>query len=67
MMHYNRVEWALTEASKAIQSAMNSIIDTEQEKAALEKSLSLVRQAKEECRAAQAETIVHNMFHGPSM
>ena len=67
MMHYERVEYALTEAAKAIQLAMNSKVDTEQEKAALEKSLALVRQSKEECRAVQSETIVHNIFHGPSM
>ena len=67
MMHYERVEHALTDAAKAIQSAMKSTIDTEKEKAALEKSLELVQQAKDECRTVQSETIVHTMFQGPSM
>ena len=67
MLHYERVERALTEAVKAIQSAMKSAIDTEQGNAALEKSLALVWQAQGECREVQAKTIAGNAFHGPSM
>nr|WP_308625380.1 hypothetical protein [uncultured Eisenbergiella sp.] len=57
MLHYERVQTALDQAERALQTASRSEIDSEAEKAALKEALEMVRQANEKCRTAQMNSV----------
>lgn len=56
-MHYERVASDLQQAEKTIKMALKAACNSETEKTALQESLELVKQAREKCRLAQAESI----------
>lgn len=57
MMHYERVRTDLVQAERTIKTALQSEMDSEAEKTALEEALELVQQAKKKCQVAQQESM----------
>ena len=56
-MHYERVRADLAQANRTIKTALESKLDSDAEKAALEEALELVQEAEEKCRMVQKESV----------